>query len=263
MTRRAYRLWDYNVSHSQLLVRALADQDHETNDDLMFAGVAYLRLPETLFDVDVEAASDDELQTLDPLLESFRGGWPETTTFVLRGVDERGEAMLGLVVAETFRRDANQQDQLESSLRYDGPSDISAVDFEKAAIATLASLATPEGWSLTIPRDQQVDAILQTPAGDVVAVEIKHVAGRPPPQLVRRIVTQMVVATERLSASAKVLVILDRADPPFLDELNRHLVTALGSYTRSRAINWQLPDGTVPIAEAVGDLVNPGGSQPD
>lgn len=57
---RAFRLWDYSVSHSSLLIRSPKDSANPTNVDLVFVGVEYVRLPVTLgrFSVSTASASD-------------------------------------------------------------------------------------------------------------------------------------------------------------------------------------------------------------
>ena len=45
---RRFQLWDYRVSHQQLLLRSPASPEERTNIDLVFWGVAFLALPTTL-----------------------------------------------------------------------------------------------------------------------------------------------------------------------------------------------------------------------
>ena len=42
---RSFRLWEYRVSHDQLLVRSPKSETNSTNFDLIFVGVKYIELP--------------------------------------------------------------------------------------------------------------------------------------------------------------------------------------------------------------------------
>jgi len=46
--KRAFQLWEYRVSHGQVLVRSPKDPTHHTNIDIAFAGVEYMDLPRYL-----------------------------------------------------------------------------------------------------------------------------------------------------------------------------------------------------------------------
>jgi len=42
---RDFRVWDYNVSHDQLLIRSPKTPDRPTNIDIVFVGVRYMDIP--------------------------------------------------------------------------------------------------------------------------------------------------------------------------------------------------------------------------
>lgn len=58
---RAFRLWDYSVSHSSLLIRSPKDSANLTNVDLVFVGVEYVRLPATLGTISLSTASASDV----------------------------------------------------------------------------------------------------------------------------------------------------------------------------------------------------------
>lgn len=45
---RSYRLWEFNVSHKQMLLRSPRGPDVLTNIDVVFWGVEYLEMPSNL-----------------------------------------------------------------------------------------------------------------------------------------------------------------------------------------------------------------------
>jgi hypothetical protein len=58
---RRFQLWQYRVSHGELLVRSPKDAAHPRNADLMFAGVEYVDLPRFLPDLEVDEPEDEDL----------------------------------------------------------------------------------------------------------------------------------------------------------------------------------------------------------
>ena len=59
-SERHFKLWDYNVSHSQLLLRSLGSAEVGKNIDVVFAGVEFLQLPLTLRGLKLAQASAKE-----------------------------------------------------------------------------------------------------------------------------------------------------------------------------------------------------------
>jgi hypothetical protein len=57
---RSFQVWDYWVSHAQLLVRSPSDIYHARNIDLMFVGVQYVELPTILPDLALVEATPEE-----------------------------------------------------------------------------------------------------------------------------------------------------------------------------------------------------------
>jgi|LakMenEpi03Aug12_release.lakeMendotaPanAssembly.Ray.scaffolds.fasta_scaffold131592_2 hypothetical protein len=46
-SNRGFQLWEYRVSHQQLLIRSPSTPEIDTNVDLIFRGVAFLNAPTT------------------------------------------------------------------------------------------------------------------------------------------------------------------------------------------------------------------------
>src|SRR5437879_4562815 len=73
-TDRAFHLWEYQVSHGQLLIRSPkspSGRDEpgcDTNVDLVCLGVEYLALPASLHGLEVTQATDDEKAQIEQLL---------------------------------------------------------------------------------------------------------------------------------------------------------------------------------------------------
>ncbi len=55
---REFKLWDYNVSHQQLLLRSPRTGDQTANIDVLFWGVAFVRVPTVLQGLDVQLEND-------------------------------------------------------------------------------------------------------------------------------------------------------------------------------------------------------------
>src|SRR5690348_4830420 len=60
---QAFKVWDYSVSHRQLLLRSAAE-DSGSNVDLIFTDVSYVQLGTRLEDLVVRSATSSELRTL-------------------------------------------------------------------------------------------------------------------------------------------------------------------------------------------------------
>ena len=58
---RQFTLWDFNVSHTHLLLRSAISISFKTNIDIMFIGVEYLELPARINGVSIVSASSDDI----------------------------------------------------------------------------------------------------------------------------------------------------------------------------------------------------------
>lgn len=68
---RRFRLWEYRVSHNQLLIRSPKNSDFSTNIDLVFWGVEFLKIPSSFNGLSVRkgSKSDDRLNVKE--IDSF------------------------------------------------------------------------------------------------------------------------------------------------------------------------------------------------
>ncbi|WP_411347176.1 hypothetical protein [Paenibacillus sp. WLX2291] len=58
---RKFKLWYYTISHGQLLLRSIKDDNNTTNIDVMFLDVDYIELPRYLSDVKLEKAQEKDI----------------------------------------------------------------------------------------------------------------------------------------------------------------------------------------------------------
>jgi hypothetical protein len=58
---RTFQLWQYRVSHGELLVRSPKDSSHARNADIMFVGVEYLELPRFLPRLHLDEPNDEDI----------------------------------------------------------------------------------------------------------------------------------------------------------------------------------------------------------
>lgn len=101
---RRFQVWEYKVSHQQLLIRSPKSQDHDTNLDLIFVGVDYLALPKSMDGISIVPPNEAELR----FASEFR---KESQRIVLESAGQRH-----LVIAAKFQVSENTLDLFESSL---------------------------------------------------------------------------------------------------------------------------------------------------
>ena len=63
---RVFRIWDWSISHSRLLLRSPRDERNPTdvNIDMTFFGVTYVEIPDTLRGVKVASPREEDDQRL-------------------------------------------------------------------------------------------------------------------------------------------------------------------------------------------------------
>jgi len=105
---RQYRLWEFRVSHNQLLLRSPMREGEHRNHDLIFVGVDYLAMPTTLTGIEVHRAEDDDVRELESKLG--RAVAP-TNAYALVSGGRRH-----LLVAAAMQSIENELDIFESSL---------------------------------------------------------------------------------------------------------------------------------------------------
>ncbi len=106
--KRSFRLWDFRVSHGQLLLRSPKSKDLATNSDIAFVGVEYLELPTLLNDPTLDEAGDQDIGRAEVALGR---AVPRDRVFVLKSGERRY-----VVVAAAMKSFENELDLFESSL---------------------------------------------------------------------------------------------------------------------------------------------------
>jgi len=101
---RRFQVWEYTVSHAQLLLRSVRDEGNPTRIDLLFKNVGFVALPAS-FDVDsIEELTDDHPVLSGALArEALRG---DRRGFMLRSRPQDGVVVAGVMVSA--------EDELES-----------------------------------------------------------------------------------------------------------------------------------------------------
>jgi hypothetical protein len=106
--KRSFRLWDFRVSHDQLLLRSPKNASAPRNLDVAFVGVEYLELPTKLRELTLGAAEPDDHKKAEQVLGRLI---PKDWVFVISS-DERRH----LIVAAAVKVFENDLDIFESSL---------------------------------------------------------------------------------------------------------------------------------------------------
>ena len=107
---RTFRLWDYNVSHDQLLLRSPITDEHDTNLDVVFWGVRYLQIPTRFQEIQITRGTNDDSMRLSAILGE---AVPLDDIFCLCE-----SATRYLVVAAGYKVLSNRLDLFVSSLEY-------------------------------------------------------------------------------------------------------------------------------------------------
>jgi hypothetical protein len=115
---RRFQIWDFNVSHRQLLLRSPAAPGVPGNVDIVFWGVEFLGLPTSLEGVEFVPALPDDLASF--------GGIPGQVPGSSRVHALCSGGRRFLVVAEGYRIFRNDLDIFESTLQTLGPTRVGA-----------------------------------------------------------------------------------------------------------------------------------------
>jgi hypothetical protein len=126
------QVWEYTVSHRQLLLRRPSTPTDPHNHDYLFVGVQFVSLP-TLIPaatvVDIASLDRDEVPV--PIFELRRG----LTQYVVRGRDA-----WGFVIAEAMRESSTEGDPFDPGVERWGDARSAAERFERQALLALSSL---------------------------------------------------------------------------------------------------------------------------
>lgn len=107
-SKRLFRLWEFRVSHSELLLRSPKGRGGDRNLDVKFEGVDYLEMPTKLNELEVSNGSAEDV-----LHAEKRLGRPVPPAQVFC-IGSRGERFL--IVAGYYRTQENDLDLFVSSL---------------------------------------------------------------------------------------------------------------------------------------------------
>tara|TARA_R110002095_G_scaffold2253_5_gene9402 strand:+ start:1021 stop:1365 length:345 start_codon:yes stop_codon:yes gene_type:complete len=66
---RDFRIWDFSVHHSRLLIRSQPTDGHNYNIDLIFTAVDYISVPKHLDKLDIDAATSEEHKSIQKLFK--------------------------------------------------------------------------------------------------------------------------------------------------------------------------------------------------
>jgi|ERR1700722_9943333 len=90
--QRRFQIWAYSVGHSLLLLRSNKSSEFSTRVEILFSGVAALKLPTTFEGLSIiEVSGQDETAGLD--LELGYGSLTAKRVFVLRGSNFTGHVV--------------------------------------------------------------------------------------------------------------------------------------------------------------------------
>ena len=92
---RKFQVWQYSVSHGQLLLRSTKSQEHQTQVDILFKDVIMMQLPTLFRDLAIWEISTDEFNSLELSTGLY-------TTDGLRCFRLEGDNWQGVVVAGTI-----------------------------------------------------------------------------------------------------------------------------------------------------------------
>src|ERR1044071_2056628 len=71
MTRfeRTFKMWDFYITHSQLLLRSHKTVTHAKNIDIIFGDVDYVELPTILFGLEVVTAGPEDYRKAEQVMD--------------------------------------------------------------------------------------------------------------------------------------------------------------------------------------------------
>ncbi len=104
---RNFALWDYTVSHAQLLLRSPASSDDPDNIDVVLVGVETLEIPTRMHGLTITGPEPLERRPGDPIS-------------IFRLTSEGNEFRVTAVACRVYK---NRLGLMDSSLEYFGPDD--------------------------------------------------------------------------------------------------------------------------------------------
>lgn len=108
LRNRRFRVWDYRVSHDQLLIRSPRSEHQTRNVDVLFAGVEYLELATMFEELEIAAPTNADLARVQAAHR------PGVQLDYVRVLVSKGHRYV--VVAAGMEIEENELDLFESSL---------------------------------------------------------------------------------------------------------------------------------------------------
>lgn len=244
-----FQLWEYLVSHRQLLLRRPASASAPSNIDLLFGGVHYVSLPSTIRNPRVRSATTVELRSVREVMGKEPS--PHDVHII------EGEGSKGFVVAGSARRVVNELELFESGLERFADSRSSAERLEREVLLALADFNPELEPALPgKPSEQRrrLDAVIRLD-GRVVGLDVKWVS----PEKARASIRNRVIeAVERLDPwldhLTALLVVVGTHDGAAVRQAKDHLTTAVGSHVKVDVTGWVAGDPPELLMNAVRQL---------
>lgn len=232
---RVFQLWDYAPTHRTLLYRSPAQDERDANIDLRFVGVR-----------SIAAASSIEIPAMQQVRRIPLGAEHGVEIWKFEMSDTNS------VIAEDYYFDQNYKDIFDALPGASSDRAISSDRFEKSAISALR-LALPSWTAVEPPSAPAGLDLIMSEGAKVMFVEIRRTEATPPRRAIRQIVMKIASALSRNDLKdARLLVVVGGQSPDFIEELNRHLFSALGSHASS--IDWEPSRTPADLTRAVEKL---------
>lgn len=113
--KRDFQIWQYSVSHSQLLLRSVKGNKHKTRIDVLFKGVDLMHIPTHFSGFRISEIAKEEFQSLQLSLGL-------SDDFEDRYFRVEGEGWKGVVVALAVFWVEEDAEHNEKSKLFDAPS---------------------------------------------------------------------------------------------------------------------------------------------
>lgn len=107
-SERTFKLWEYSVSHQQLLLRSPKNDKYSTNIDVVFMGVSYCEIETNISGLVLRNGTVDESKDMSLLLKK---NIEMLDLFVLESGNKKYH-----IVAAAMKTDENRMDIFDSAL---------------------------------------------------------------------------------------------------------------------------------------------------
>ncbi|VTR99020.1 hypothetical protein [Tuwongella immobilis] len=120
VSERSFKLWNYNVSHKQLLLRSPQSEDCPDNIDVIFWGVEFIQIPSLLVGIELRQASSADLQA------ATDSGHNDSLGVIVVRIDSGSDHFF--VACAGYKVLRNCLDLFESSLYYFGSNESPSIE---------------------------------------------------------------------------------------------------------------------------------------